>query len=106
MDESGFAIEMKREERSTAGGGNARGRLRIGLLAVIFLAGLIGCRPEVEKPSLLIFLTVDTLRSDRLKRSLDREVPETRQQLTDADRETLRALGYAEEPSDSGDETR
>ncbi len=57
---------MKREDRSAAGVGNARRRFRIGLLAAVFLTGLIGCRPEVERPSLLLFLTVDTLRSDRL----------------------------------------
>jgi len=57
---------MKREDRSKAGVGNTRRRLRIGLLAAGVLAGLIGCRPEAERPSLLIFLTVDTLRSDRL----------------------------------------
>jgi arylsulfatase A-like enzyme len=57
---------MKREDQSTAGAGNARRRLPIGLLLAAFLAGLISCRPEVDRPSLLIFLTVDTLRSDRL----------------------------------------
>jgi hypothetical protein len=56
---------MKREDQSAACVGNARRRLPIGLLAAVFLAGLLGCRPEAERPSLLIFLTVDTLRSDR-----------------------------------------
>jgi hypothetical protein len=57
---------MKREDQSTAGAGNARRRLPIGLLAAAFLAGPLGCRYEAERPSLLIFLSVDTLRSDRL----------------------------------------
>ncbi len=66
MDESGLGFAMKRADRSTAVGEDARRRLPIGLLAVVLLIGLIGCRPEAERPSLLIFLTVDTLRSDRI----------------------------------------
>jgi hypothetical protein len=66
VDESAAGVEMKREDLSTAGAGNPRRRLSIGLLLAAFLAGVISCRPEVDRPSLLIFLTVDTLRSDRL----------------------------------------
>jgi predicted AlkP superfamily pyrophosphatase or phosphodiesterase len=52
--------------RQSAARDNARMRFSIGLLAVVLLAGPISCRPETERPSLLIFLTVDTLRADRL----------------------------------------
>ncbi|MBW2494428.1 MAG: sulfatase [Deltaproteobacteria bacterium] len=57
---------MRREDRSTARVGAARLWSSVGLLAAVVLAGPIACRPEVDRPSLLIFLTVDTLRSDRL----------------------------------------
>jgi arylsulfatase A-like enzyme len=57
---------MKREDQSTAGAGISRRRLPIGLLLVVLLVAPISCGPEDDRPSLLIFLTVDTLRSDRL----------------------------------------
>jgi len=57
--------EIERAEQSVAGG-NARVRVSIGLLVAALLTGVIGCRSEAERPSLLIFLTVDTLRADRL----------------------------------------
>jgi arylsulfatase A-like enzyme len=41
-------------------------RFSIALLVVVSLGGPIGCGAEVERPSLLVFLTVDTLRADRL----------------------------------------
>jgi len=41
-------------------------RFPSGLLAAVLVAGAIGCRPAVDRPSLLLFLTVDTLRADRL----------------------------------------
>ncbi len=52
--------------QSTAGDGNTRTRFSSWLLVAVLLGGLTGCRSEVERPSLLIFLTVDTLRADRL----------------------------------------
>ena len=45
-------------------------------------------------------------RLDLLMRSLGRDVPEIRQEITDADREALRALGYADESSDTEEEAR
>jgi len=58
--------EMECEGQSAASVVSARTRLSIGLLVAVLLGGPIGCRAEVERPSLLIFLTVDTLRADRL----------------------------------------
>jgi arylsulfatase len=57
---------MECKGQSAAGVGNARMRFSTWLLVAASLAGPIGCRPEVERPSLLIFLTVDTLRADRV----------------------------------------
>ena len=62
----GSGPKVERKGRSALGGGNARRRLLNWLVVAVALGGLIGCRPEVERPSLLIFLTVDTLRADRL----------------------------------------
>jgi hypothetical protein len=45
-------------------------------------------------------------RLDLLMRSLGRDVPEIRQEITDADREALRALGYADEAPDTEEEAR
>jgi len=58
--------EMKRADQLAARIGNARRRFPIWLLAAIVLAGPIGCRSQGERPNLLLFLTVDTLRADRL----------------------------------------
>jgi len=60
---SGF--EFEREEQSAVGG-DGRVRVPIVLLVAALLAGPIGCNFEVDRPSLLIFLTVDTLRVDRM----------------------------------------
>jgi hypothetical protein len=45
-------------------------------------------------------------RLDLLMRSLGPDVPEIRQEITDADREALRALGYADESPETEEEGR
>jgi len=62
----GWNFETRGTAQCSAVGGNARRRAPIWLLAAILLAGPVGCRFGTERGSLLVFVTVDTLRADRL----------------------------------------
>ena len=77
-----------------------RGDVSTGTLFRIGQRGLavISENPEIQREL--------SERLDRLKLDLGREVPETRQEITDADREALRALGYADESLDTEEEAR
>jgi arylsulfatase A-like enzyme len=69
----------------------------------LFWVGQPGTAVETENPEIQRAMSE---KLDALMRSFDRDVPEIRQKFTDADREMLRALGYAEEPSDPEGEAR
>jgi arylsulfatase A-like enzyme len=71
-----------------------RGDVSIGTL---FWVGQPGKAIESEDPEVRRALSEQL---DALMRGFDRDVPETRQQLTDADREMLNALGYGRDSRD------
>ena len=86
------------------------GRLASQWLLALCMLLFLGCsapepteRPEPDQPEVEQMLSE---RLDALKRSLNRDVPEIRQELSDADRERLRTLGYAAESPSSEGETR
>jgi arylsulfatase A-like enzyme len=69
----------------------------------LFRVGQRGPAVKSENPEIQRAMSE---RLDRLMDSLGREAPEIRQEITDADRETLRALGYAEESPDTEGDAR